>query len=349
MMLFRCTRQKLMAVAALLASVPLAASPLANDLDGRIDVGLSLLYQGQYDAALDTFRSFSDGNPRNPAGQFFTAGVYQVRELAYESDAWDRAYDAALDSALALSDRAIDHDPSDPWAYFFRGGTYAYMASRDARGGKLLSALNHGLSGMSDLRKAVKLDPVLHDAYLGLGSYHYFRTKATSIFKWLPFIGDRREQGIAELRTAAARGRYTRELAQNGLVWVLIDYGKLDQALESAQALEKEYPANHAFHWGSADIFYRRGHWTAAAEAYERLLRLNEDAKPMNNYNRVFIKARLANCRYEQGRYAEAESLAREAITLPLPEGAARRLQKERTLAQKVIRLSENQMRKNRP
>jgi tetratricopeptide (TPR) repeat protein len=129
----------------------------------------------------------------------------------------------------------------------------------------------------------------------------------------------------------------------------LIDYGKLDQALEPALQLEKEFPANHALHWGAADVHYRRGQWGPAVEAYQRLLRLNEDAKPMNNYNRVFIKARLAKCRYEQGRYAEAGSLAREAISLPLTEDAAQRLQRERARAQQVMQQSEKMARRKQP
>jgi tetratricopeptide (TPR) repeat protein len=337
---FRRVRLAVLSAAAALAAVPLIAAPISGELDGRIDAGLSLLYQGHYEEALDTFRSFSGAHPANPAGQFFIAGAYQLRGLAYASDAWDGPYRNALDSALELSDRAIGRDPRDPWAHFFRGGTFAYMASRDARNGSLLAALNKGLSGMSALKRAVELDPALYDAYLGLGSYHYFRTKAASIFKWLPFIGDRREQGVRELRTAAAQGRYTRVMAMNALMWVLIDYGKLDQALETALQLEKEYPANHAFHWGAAEVHYKRGQWGPAGEAYHRLLRLNQDAKPMNNYNRVFIDARLAKCRYEQGRYAEAESLAREAITAPLTEDDARRLQRERSRAQQVLKQS---------
>jgi tetratricopeptide (TPR) repeat protein len=346
---FRHARRIMLTAVAVLAAVPLAAAPLADDLDGRIDAGLALLYQGQYEEALDSFRSFSSGHPGNPAGQFFIAGVYQLRGLAYASDAWDRSYETALDSALALSDRAIKGNPKDPWAYFFRGGTFAYMASRDARNGSLLAALNKGLSGMSDLKRAVEIDPVLYDAYLGLGSYHYFRTKAASVFKWLPFIGDRREQGVRELRTAVAQGRYTRVMAMNALMWILIDYGKLDGALEAARQLEQEYPANHAFHWGAAEVHYKRGQWGPAGEAYERLLRMNEDAKPMNNYNRVFIKARLAKCRYEQGRYGEAESLARDAITSPLTEDAARRLQRERARAQQVMKLSEKKAQRKQP
>ncbi|MDI6739273.1 MAG: hypothetical protein QME74_02800 [Candidatus Edwardsbacteria bacterium] len=341
---FRCMRQMLMTAAALLVAAPLAAAALANDLDARIDRGLALLYQAQYETALDTFRSFCAGHPRHPAGYFFSAGAYQLRALAYESDDWEKQYAACLDSALALSDMAIRLDRKDPWAYFFRGGTYAYLASRDARNGSLLAALGKGLSGMSDLKKAVALDPTLYDAYLGLGSYHYFRTKAASIFKWLPFIGDRRGQGVEELRLAIARGRYGTVMAQNALLWVLIDYGKYGQALEAAQQLEKAHPGNHAFHWGAPEIFYRTGQWAKAAEAYARLLQLIEDAKPMNNYNRAFVKARLAKCLYEDRRYPEAHTAAREAIALPLNESGARRLRKERAGAMQVMKLSEKNL-----
>lgn len=328
-----------LAAAALAAAA--AASPLAEQFDGRIEDGLALLYAGQYDAALDTFRSFETEHPANPAGPFLRAGALQLRGLAYESDAWDGACRQALDSTLALADRAIRRDPGDAWAHFFRGGAHAYGAAREARAGRMLAALNRGLAGMSALGRAVELDPGLDDAYLGLGSYHYFRTKAASVFKWLPFIGDRRAQGVAELRRAAERGRFGRVMALNALVWVLVDYGRLDQALEAARLLEREHPQNHAFHWGSAEVHYRRGQWAAAAEDYGRVWRLNEEARPMNNYNRTFIKARLAKCRLEQGRRAEAAELAREAVALPLTEEHARRLRPERVLAERVLRKAE--------
>ncbi len=324
--------------AALLAARALGAAPLADEFDARIAAGLALLYQGQYDAALDSFRSFDADHPANPAGRFFSAGALQLRGLAYESDSWDRAFLADLDSALALSERVIARDPADPWAFFFRGGAYAYLASREARRGRMLAALNKGLSGVSDLKRAVQLDPGLYDAYLGLGSYHYFRTKAASIFKWLPFIGDRRDQGIAELRLAAERGRYTGVMARHALTWVLVDYGKLDLALDEARGLEREFPANHAFHWAGADIHYRRGQWAAAAESYRRLAGLNQESRPMNNHNRVFIAARLARCLHRMGSFAEAAAAAREAISLPLTEDAAKRLRQERVMAEQVLR-----------
>jgi tetratricopeptide (TPR) repeat protein len=320
------------------------ATPLSQQLDRRLDCGLELLYQGQYQAARDSFESFSRDHPQHPAGFFFTAGAYQLQSLAYESDAWDGQYTAYLDTALARSAAAIKAEPRDAWAYFFRGGTYAYMASRDARRGSMLAALNKGLTGIADLDRAVELDPALYDAYLGLGSYHYFRTKAASIFKWLPFIGDKRDQGIAELSQAADRGRYARVMARNGLVWILIDYGKYDRALAAALALEREFPGNHAFHWGVPEVYYRTRQWAKAAEGYQRLLQQIEESRPRNNYNRVSIKSRLAKCLYECGRYAEAYQTARQAIELPLDDHAAKRLQQERIKAQQVMKQAQRRL-----
>ena len=325
------------------------ASPLSQSFDRRLDNGLALLYQGQYPAARDSFGAFSADHPRHPAGFFFTAGAYQLQSLAYESDAWDRQYTAYLDTALALSAAAVKADPRDAWAYFFRGGTYAYMASRDARRGNMLAALNKGLTGIADLDRAVELDPALYDAYLGLGSYHYFRTKAASIFKWLPFIGDKRDQGIAELSQAADRGRYTRVMALNGLVWICIDYGRYDRALAAAQALEREFPGNHAFYWGVPEVYFRTRQWAKAADGYRRLLQRIEDSQPMNNYNRVSIKSRLAKCLYESGRYAEAYQMARQAIELPLDDQAAKRLQQERIKAQQVMNQAQQRLPGKRP
>jgi tetratricopeptide (TPR) repeat protein len=244
-------KQFIMALAILLA--PVAASPaepgLAGDFDGRIDRGLTALYQGDYELAFDTYDSIIRDHPANPAGYFLKSGAYQLKAMAHETEAWDQKYTACLDSAMDLSQAAVKANSRDAWAFFFRGGTYAYLAARAARRASYLSALSNGLSALSDLNRALELDPGLYDAYLGIGSYHYFRTKATSIIKWLPFIGDARDRGIEEIKLAVAKGRFSRVTAQNGLLWIYIDYGKYDQAVELGLQLEKEFPQNHVFFW----------------------------------------------------------------------------------------------------
>ena len=56
------------------------------------------------------------------------------------------------------------------------------------------------------LEKTLKLDSTYSDAYLGLGAYHYYKTVKSKAFLWLPFVVDRREQGIEELNLCVNSG-----------------------------------------------------------------------------------------------------------------------------------------------
>ena len=52
---------------------------VGDDFDARIDRGLEILYQGQYQDAIDTFDAFITQHPKNPAGFFFKAGnIYRM-------------------------------------------------------------------------------------------------------------------------------------------------------------------------------------------------------------------------------------------------------------------------------
>lgn len=324
------------------ASVLTAA--VGDDLDARIDRGLEILYQGQYQEAIDTFDAFIVQHPQNPAGYFFKAGVYQLRAMAYETEDWNVVQASLLDSSLDLSNKAVKQNRQDPWAFFIRGGTYAYRAAIKVRSKDYFSALSNGLSAVSDLNKAAALDPQLYDAYLGIGSYHYFRTKATSILKWLPFIGDNRDKGISEIILAREKGRYSKVLAQNGLAWIYVDYGKFPLALEQAQLLEKRYPQNHIFFWIAPEVYWRTKQWNKGSAGYARLLKLLDQSQPMNNYNRVVVGSRLAKCYYQEKKYREALEASQKALDLALDERSAQRLKYERGRAYEVLKQAEKKL-----
>jgi tetratricopeptide (TPR) repeat protein len=312
--------------------------------DPRIDRGLEILYQGQYQEAIDTFDAFINQHPQNPAGYFFKAGAYQLRSMAYETEVWDNTQTSLLDSSLELANKAVAMDRRDPWAFFIRGGTYAYRAAIKVRSKDYFSALSNGLSAVSDLNKAAALDPQLYDAYMGIGSFHYFRTKAASVLKWLPFIGDNREQGIAEIKLAIEKGRYSKVMAQNGLAWIYVDYEKYQLALEQARQLENSYPQNHVFFWIAPEVHWRTRQWDQASAGYARLLKLLDQSQPMNNFNRVVVGSRLAKCYYQGKKYREALEASQKSLGLALDERSARRLKNERSRAYEVLKQAEKKL-----
>jgi tetratricopeptide (TPR) repeat protein len=314
-----------------------AGAGISDDFDQRIDQGLELLYQGDYDSALAVFDSFIRDHPRNPAGYFFKAGLHQTRMSAFESDCWLKDYRAAADSVMLLCDLALAGDSRDAWALFFRGGARSYDAAWEARQGRYLAAFRNGMTAVSDFRQAREADSSLYDAGIGIGSYHYFRTKATSLLKWLPFIGDNREKGISEIVLAIERGRYSRVMGQNALLWIYTDYGRDRKALALGLELEQRYPRNPFFHWAVPELLWRQKRWPEAERAYGKLLEMLDRQANLNNYNRVVASYKLSRCLLENGRYRQAEEMARRAINYPLDRESAKRLVTERRRAQEIM------------
>lgn len=333
--------EKKLLLAAFFAAVLLSGASLraeiSKDFDSRIDLGLDILYQGDYDSALVIFDSFIRDHPENPAGYFFKAGLYQTRMSAHESDFWYGNFKEAVDSGIAQCNRRVALEPGDAWVYFIRGGCYSHIAAGEARQDKYLAAFRHGMKAAADFKKARNIDSTLYDAYIGIGSYHYFRTKATSFLKWLPFIGDNRDKGISEIKIAIEKGRYSRVMGQNALLWIYTDYGKEKKALELGHWLGKEFPSNPFFHWAVPEILWRQKRWQEAEKSYSQLLELIEINRPLNNYNRVIITYRLSKCLLETGKNEEAYLMAQRSVSYPLDKKSARRLVAERSQAQEVM------------
>lgn len=317
---------------------------VSQDFDDRIEQGLETLYQGDYDSALVIFDSFIRDHPQNPAGYFFKAGLYQTRMSTFESDFWYKYYQNATDSAVMLCERVLKDDPVDAWAYFIKGGSYSYMAAWDARQGKYLAAFKNGMKAVSDFKRAREIDPALYDAYIGIGSYHYFRTKATSFLKWLPFIGDDRDKGIAEINIAIEKGRYSRVMGQNALLWIYTDYGRDKKALELGGLLERQYPNNPFFHWAVPEILWRQKRWKEAEREYSKLFNLLEKQTALNNYNKVIVSYKLSKCMLENRKYQDAFDNALRAINYPLDKDSAGRLETERRKAQEVMKQAEKKL-----
>ncbi|MEW6686269.1 MAG: hypothetical protein AB1393_08690 [Candidatus Edwardsbacteria bacterium] len=307
----------------------LSVNLLANEeeIDSLIYRGIELTLQENYNEAMGVFAKIIQSDAESPVGYFLQATVLQIKMLDFESNNYEREFYKLLDTTIAKTERSLTKNPDDAWVYFYLGASYGYKAAYEGKNQKYFSALHHGLKAISKLKKALKCDPNLYDAYLGLGTYHYFRTKATKFISWLPFIGDTREQGIAEIRLAMEKGKYSKTLAKNGLVWIFIEEKRYEEALSLAQELLREYSESRTFHWAPAEIYYHRKEWEKANDMFHQLLRLIEQSNLPNNYNLVVVKYRLAQTYFYQKKFGECIRECKEILQLPLDERSKSRLE----------------------
>ncbi|MFQ5483562.1 MAG: hypothetical protein ACE5ER_12490, partial [Nitrospinaceae bacterium] len=108
-------------------------------------------------------------------------------------------------------------------AYFFLGASEGYMGIIEYGGGHYLSALINGLRADNHLEEALRLDPELTDAYLGLGIYRYGNTRLGGLVNFFMQGGkDMRLEGLNNIKRALNSNALARPLAMKILIWFYI-------------------------------------------------------------------------------------------------------------------------------
>lgn len=293
--------------------------PLHEDdsLSLYVEWGLDFAYHEEYEDAMAMFRRAERLDPEGPIGPFFRAGLLEMRMVDYGIDEGEEEFMALIEETVGRATGRLESDPGDAWTHFFLGSAYGYRAAHQARKGRYLSALRDGMHAIGTLGRAVECDSTLYDAYLGLGGYHYLKTKLARFLTWLPFVADERERGIEEVRLAMEQGKYARVAAQDALVWFLVEEGRYDEAFEAVSDLVATYPESRTFAWSLAKVAQAGGDWVRAEQAWRHLLELlRRDEGACSALNLATCRFGLAEALYGLGRYEEALAECRAVLVL---------------------------------
>ncbi len=289
--------------------------------------GIQLTVAHRYHEAKACFDSLGTALPGHPAGPFFLAAVLHSQILDYESDRGDTEFYRLIQESIARATTQLHAHPTDAWALFYRGAAFAYRAFHAARQGHYLRAYRDGQLAMRDLQRAVAIDSSLTDAYLGIGSFKYWRAKVLRYLNWLPFVPDEREEAIGMIRLAIANGRYSYLTGLCDLSWILIDAGRHEKAVACAQEGLVACPDSRFFLWPLAEAHFRRGDYFAAAEWYERLLASLLQIPDTNHYNEIICRLRLAHAYCARGERERVRYHTSAILNLTLDKQTRQRLE----------------------
>ncbi len=278
---------------------------------------LPLVHQGQqrafqedFDGARRIFQEIVRQAPQDPLGYLLLTGLYDLYMLDYSvRDSEDRFFHYAdLCEAKAASWLRASDPTRVAWGHFYTGAAAAYKAMRFGRNRQYLPALKHAWRALKHLQEAVALDSTLYDAYLGIGTYHYALSELPKFIKWIPGIGDKREQGLREIRLAAEHGLLSRYAALDGLAWVLAYDAKPYEGIRIAQQLVQEFPHSRTFRWTLAFAYYRAGKYRDALQTYGDLLYYSLPDHWNYPYNLAIILYWMAKASYNRGQYTTAQA-----------------------------------------
>ncbi len=250
---------------------------------------------------------------------FYYASVLNSKMNYYENTIDARPYLKTLHTLVRKSEALLSAAKGDnrllrARALFYRGSAYGYLAFYEGKTGSYLSALSNGLSSINDLEEAVRLDSTLYDAYLGIGAYQYWRsTKFRHLF-WVPFVDDLRLQGIANIRKAIRKSRYSRYLAMHQMIYVLTNYGEMDEALQYARQAVAAFPKSVFMRWAFAHTLYKRHEYPQALQAFEQLVRLLQTTAERNPSHLVECYTKMAEIYLKSNQPVKSKQMARSAL-----------------------------------
>jgi tetratricopeptide (TPR) repeat protein len=281
-----------------------------RDLHEMLLQGIDLTLKQDYPDARRAFQSVIEKYANHPAGYLYLAGTVQAEFSDYEDGFDRRLFDSLLAKGEALADHLIERKDSADWGYYYAGTALSYRAFSESERGNWPSVIIDGMNSAKMFERCLELNPKFYDAMSGLGTYYYWRSKKTEFLSWLPFVTDRKKEGISLLTSAVENGTYDTFEAMNSLILVLTEELRYDEALPITLRALVRYPENRSFLWCLVGIVERvpQKDTIAIKSAVTRLLASVVNAPVRNYYYEAACRLKLAQyamAEHEYGRVIE--------------------------------------------
>ncbi len=239
---------------------------------GRVSQITELSSQGQFAAALDSSRAIVRAEPENPVGYFLLATTYYTINNQFRNDHYADSVSVCVDTAIALAKKRTDNGQSKAEWYFVLGSSFGCRALFRSLHGGWWGAFRDGHNSCVNLEKAYDQDSTFSDALSGVGAYHYWKSAKAKILTFLPFVSDKRDQGITEIRRAVAGHGPMSANAQRSLLPIYYEQKQYDAAVTLADSLasRKLLDPNSRLHLARSLIALKR--WDLALQALDQVL-----------------------------------------------------------------------------
>jgi tetratricopeptide (TPR) repeat protein len=203
---------------------------------------MELIYQRRYNEALEHFEGMGFDFPDSPVGPIGRALVHQSAMFENYDFSRDRAYQTEVAEFRARLAPAQRSSRTPEWISFLNAVYLGVDAMYDVRKKRYVRAFDKGWDALEEMRRVQRGVPDFPDVQLALGVYNYWRTVLTEAIKVLPRFGDRRAEGLAQLRAARDAGLLAAIPASFALTFSLIEKGDTTAAIAEAQDTGARYP-----------------------------------------------------------------------------------------------------------
>jgi len=287
-----------------------------SDLETLINRGICFTYAGQYREAEETYHRIIDLYPKNPAGYYYLAALYQMVMRNYRVRDFEAQFEKYIDLAIKVSEQALKRNSNDAAACMYLGNARGHRGVHRINQHKFFRGFVDGMKGASYLGKSIELEPTFYDAYYGSGIYHYWRSAKAKEHWFLPFIGDDRKKGIDEIKLSIQKGEHSEIEGKYALVPIYYNEENYDQAYQLNQQLFHLFPDNPGTMYMKGLIEEKQGKWNEVQQTFQQLLShlLASEYKSFGYQTECHY--RIAFSLLKQGEFEEAMKECKLALKL---------------------------------
>jgi tetratricopeptide (TPR) repeat protein len=303
-------------------------------LHQKISAGIDCTVKQDYAGAKRFFIAASAMNPAHPASYIYMAGAIQAQCSDYGRALERGTYDSLLDLGEKYADAMIEHSPQSADGYYYAGTVRAYRAFTSSENGNWAGSVYQGMGAAKQFERAIELNPRHYDAMNGLGTYYYWRSKLS----WIPFVKDRKAEGISMVMAAARRSVYEQGVAQNSLMLMLIEEKRFEEAEQTAYQMLANVPDQRSFLWGLMTLYEQTGNTAGLKKIVPRLLQSILSAPVVNYYNEAACRVKLAQYAYDEGGYKRTVDECEKVLALKKVDAVCvRSLRQKYSMAEELM------------
>lgn len=286
-----------------------------KSVNSLLKSGIQNIINQNYPIAKTLFETLNSKYPDLPFGKIYLAATEISRSYDYSEEYNGEIISKYLNSAKNQSENLLKKNPDNIWNYYFLGLVEGYISYYEGLNGSWLISLKEGINSVSNFEECLKRNPDFVEAYSGLGTYKYWKSKKTGFLNWLPFVHDDRAEGINYLEKAVDNSSYNTYLAVNSLIWIYIDKKNFDNAVRISEKALKEYHKSRFFRWGLARA-YEDIDKSKAIAIYFEILNSYPNLNNMNHYNEIVLKHLIAQQYEKMGEKSKALKLCNEILAI---------------------------------
>ena len=263
-----------------------------SQIDSLIDKTIVFFHNEQYDKALEICDHIITTFPENPMGYFGSAVIYYGIMRNYWTWQFDKEFMSSITTAIEKSEAAIEKNDECAENYFVYGASLGFRGLYQMKKKEWFTAFFDGINGYRLLKKAYKMNSKFYDAYYGLGTFYYFKSKKAHMLTFLKLMKDEREKGIDFIRVAVENGRFAQFEGHFTLIKIYYDEGQYDVALTECRKIEKYFANNTGYLFLMAKVLEKNNRRQEAAIFFNKLLTI------LDNTHYQVNAALLAECHF---------------------------------------------------